>query len=135
MARRKKPQKRNDLSRSIFWLICIILAFTFWGTKRSAYHTQFNKQVPSSSHRDNSPKINATSEIPAAKIAKSAYGGLDDSDYQKLAACNFKSGDAAYVYVNNNHSTLIKNAWKINKVIYSNLDSLNRTSHSNTAFL
>ena len=48
---------------------------------------------------------------------------------------DFKSGDKAYVYVNNNKSTLIKNAWKVNKVIYSNLDNLNRTSHSNTAFL
>ena len=37
--------------------------------------------------------------------------------------------------MNHNKSTLIKNAWKVNKVIYSNLDSLNRTSHSNTAFL
>lgn len=60
---------------------------------------------------------------------------MSSTDYQKLANLDFKSGDKAYVYVNNNKSTLIKNAWKVNKVIYSNLDNLNRTSHSNTAFL
>lgn len=64
-----------------------------------------------------------------------AYGGLSQTDYQKLASLNFKSGGKAYITVNHNHSTLIKNAWKSNYVIYSNLDKLNRTSHSNTAFL
>ena len=30
---------------------------------------------------------------------------------------------------------MVKSAWKVNRVIYSNLDSQNRTSSSNTAFL
>ena len=78
---------------------------------------------------------NSTSIIQNANQAQTSYGGLSKQDYQKLANLNFKSGEKAYVYVNNDKSTLIKNAWKVNKVIYSNLDSLNRTSSSNTAFL
>lgn len=70
-----------------------------------------------------------------AKRADTYYGGLSKTDYDQLAKLDFKSGDRAYIDVNHNKSTLIKNAWKVNKVIYSNLDSLNRTSHSNTAFL
>lgn len=77
----------------------------------------------------------STSIIKNANRAQTSYGGLSKQDYQKLANLNFKSGAKAYVYVNNDKSTLIKNAWKVNKVIYSNLDSLNRTSSSNTAFL
>lgn len=78
---------------------------------------------------------NSTSIIQNANQAQTSYGGLSKQDYQKLANLNFKSGEKAYVYVNNDKSTLIKNAWKVNKVIYSKLDSLNRTSSSNTAFL
>ena len=71
----------------------------------------------------------------SAQTAKTVYGGLAKSDYQKLAQDTFKSGGKGWRYVNNNQSTLVKNAWKVNRVIYSNLDSQNRTSSSNTAFL
>lgn len=64
-----------------------------------------------------------------------SYGGLSQRNYDKLAHLNFKSGTKGYITVNNNKSTLVKNAWKINKILYSNLDHLNRTSNSNTAFL
>ncbi|CCI84273.1 DNA-entry nuclease [Lactobacillus pasteurii DSM 23907 = CRBIP 24.76] len=77
----------------------------------------------------------ANTAVTTAKVAKSGYGGLSKSDYQKLANLEFKSGEKAYVTVNHNHSTLIKNAWKSNRVIYADLDDLNRTSSSNTAFL
>ncbi|WP_251717677.1 DNA/RNA non-specific endonuclease [Lactobacillus agrestimuris] len=73
--------------------------------------------------------------INNASTSSASYGGLSKADYDKLAKLNFKSGGRAYITLNNDKSTLIKNAWKVNKVIYSNLDSLNRTSHSNTAFL
>jgi DNA-entry nuclease len=91
----------------------------------SSNHTSNQSQEPSSSQQ----------VVNNATTANTNYGGLSSDDYQKLANLDFKSGDKAYVYVNNNKSTLIKNAWKVNKVIYSNLDNLNRTSHSNTAFL
>lgn len=78
---------------------------------------------------------NSTNTVNNAKSANTYYCGLSKTDYDQLAKLDFKSGDRAYIDVNHNKSTLIKNAWKVNKVIYSNLDSLNRTSHSNTAFL
>ncbi|MFV4906410.1 DNA/RNA non-specific endonuclease, partial [Lactobacillus delbrueckii] len=77
----------------------------------------------------------SSSAVSSAQTAKTVYGGLAKSDYQKLAQETFKSGGKGWHYVNNNHSTLVKSAWKVNRVIYSNLDSQNRTSSSNTAFL
>lgn len=89
----------------------------------------------------NNPSVNLLTSFnlpnssQTSKTAKTAYGGLDKSDYQKLANDTFKSGEKGWRYVNGNHSTLVKNAWKVNRVIYSNLDSQNRTSSPNTAFL
>ncbi|KRL63388.1 DNA/RNA non-specific endonuclease [Lactobacillus psittaci] len=83
----------------------------------------------------NSNQTTNTSAINSASTAQTEYGGLSKTDYQKLANLNFQSGQKAIYVVNQNHSTLIKNAWKVNKVIYSNLDNLNRTSSSNTAFI
>ena len=77
----------------------------------------------------------ATPKTNKTKIASKNYGGLSQHDYDILAKLEFKSGSMAYVTVNNNKSTLIKKAWTSNQVIYANLDNLNRTSHSNTAFL
>lgn len=120
MAKRKRKNKKQE--QIISWIIlfaAIVVAIYQW-----------NKP------NDNTSSNNNTSNtIGKANTADTSYGGLSKIDYQKLAKLNFKSGDRAYVYVNNDHSTLIKNAWKVNKVIYSNLDSLNRTSSSNTAFL
>lgn len=120
MAKRKRKNKKQE--QIISWIIlfaAIVVAIYQW-----------NKP------NDNTSSNNDTSStIGKANTADTSYGGLSKIDYQKLAKLNFKSGDKAYVYVNNDHSTLIKNAWKVNKVIYSNLDSLNRTSSSNTAFL
>lgn len=76
-----------------------------------------------------------SSQIEQATPAQKNYGGLSAKDYRRLAALNFKSGDKAYVVVNHDHATLIKKAWRVNRVLYSNLDSLNRTSRGNTAFL
>ncbi|RHW49467.1 DNA/RNA non-specific endonuclease [Lactobacillus bombicola] len=125
--RRKKNSSNND-----FWALVIIILFLVWfvitkgGTDPSGHQT-INQFTQNEQPSDN--KIDHTK--PAAK----AYGGLAKEDYDKLARIDFKSGTAAYIPVNGNHSTLIKEAWKINRVIYSNLDDLNRTSHSNTAFL
>lgn len=120
MAKRKRKNKKQE--QIVSWIIlfaAIVVAIYQW-----------NKP------NDNTSSNNNTSNtIGKANTADTSYGGLSKIDYQKLAKLNFKSGDRAYVYVNNDHSTLIKNAWKVNKVIYSNLDSLNRTSSSNTAFL
>ncbi|MBP2058060.1 DNA-entry nuclease [Lactobacillus colini] len=117
--RRKRKNKRNQQIISwIIFFIMVIFAVYQWGKPNHANDTNNNPDTTQNAGTANTP-----------------YGGLSKTDYQKLANLNFKSGGQAYVYVNNNHSTLIKNAWKVNKVIYSNLDNLNRTSSSNTAFL
>lgn len=58
-----------------------------------------------------------------------------DAASDHLAALSYRSGSSAIVTVNHNQSTLNPNDWKSNKVIYSNLDTLNRTSQANTAYL
>ena len=125
MAKRRKYRKKQK-NTVANWIIAIeIIIWGGWFKLQSSNHTSNQSQEPSSSQQ----------VINKATTANTNYGGLSSDDYQKLANLDFKSGDKAYFYVNNNKSTLIKNAWKVNKVIYSNLDNLNRTSHSNTAFL
>ncbi|TSO26822.1 DNA/RNA non-specific endonuclease [Lactobacillus sp. LL6] len=114
-------KKRNNQKKKTNTLYTIIAAIVIiaWGIYSKSDSFNFGQN----------------NSIKTAQRANTPYGGLSKSDYEKLAKLDFKSGDKAYITVNNDKSTLIKNAWKVNKVIYSNLDSLNRTSHSNTAFL
>ena len=124
MGRRKYRKRQKNTVAS--WIVAlIIIIWGGWFKLNSTNQNSNQSQEPSSSQQ----------VVNNATTANTNYGGLSNEDYQKLANLDFKSGDKAYVYVNNNKSTLIKNAWKVNKVIYSNLDNLNRTSHSNTAFL
>src|SRR5699024_11550693 len=55
--------------------------------------------------------------------------------YKELANRTFKNGTYCYEDVNGGKYTLNPNSWKNNKVIYSNLDTLNRDSKSNTGYL
>ena len=125
MAKRRKYRKKQKNTVANWIIAIVIIIWGGWFKLQSSNHTSNQSQEPSSSQQ----------VINKATTANTNYGGLSSDDYQKLANLDFKSGDKAYVYVNNNKSTLIKNAWKVNQVIYSNLDNLNRTSHSNTAFL
>lgn len=125
MAKRRKYRKKQKNTVANWIIAIVIIIWGGWFKLQSSNHTSNQSQEPSSSQQ----------VVNKATTANTNYGGLSIDDYQKLANLDFKSGDKAYVYVNNNKSTLIKNAWKVNKVIYSNLDNLNRTSHSNTAFL
>lgn len=125
MAKRKKYRKKQTNTVANWIIALVIIIWGGWFKLNSS-----NQVANQNQNQDNSQQV-----VKNATTADTNYGGLSSADYQKLANLNFKSGDKAYVYVNNNKSTLIKNAWKVNKVIYSNLDNLNRTSHSNTAFL
>ena len=125
MAKRRKYREKQKNTVASWIIAIVIIIWGGWFKLQSSNHTSNQSQEPSSSQQ----------VVNKATTANTNYGGLSSDDYQKLANLDFKSGDKAYVYVNNNKSTLIKNAWKVNKVIYSNLDNLNRTSHSNTAFL
>lgn len=123
MAKRRRYRKKQT-NTVANWIIALVIII--WG---GWFKLNSSNQV-AHQNQDNSQQV-----VKNATTADTNYGGLSSADYRKLANLDFKSGDKAYVYVNNNKSTLIKNAWKVNKVIYSNLDNLNRTSHSNTAFL
>ena len=125
MAKRKKYRKKQTNTVANWIIALVIIIWRGWFKLNSS-----NQAANQNQNQDNSQQV-----VKNATTADTNYGGLSSADYQKLANLDFKSGDKAYVYVNNNKSTLIKNAWKVNKVIYSNLDNLNRTSHSNTAFL
>lgn len=120
MARKTQKKKQGTLYTVIGAIIIIA-----WGIFSKDGNFNLNNLFSSS----------PSNTVNNAKRADTYYGGLSKTDYDQLAKLDFKSGDRAYIDVNHNKSTLIKNAWKVNKVIYSNLDSLNRTSHSNTAFL
>lgn len=120
MARKTQKKKQGTLYTVIGTIIIIA-----WGIFLKDGNFNLNNLFSSS----------PSNTVNNAKRADTYYGGLSKTDYDQLAKLDFKSGDRAYIDVNHNKSTLIKNAWKVNKVIYSNLDSLNRTSHSNTAFL
>lgn len=80
---------------------------------------------------------NRTNRRPSNSFSNSgnSIGGLSKAQYTQLKKMNFKPGTYGFVEVNNNKSTLIPNSWKVNTVIYQNLDRLNRTSSSNTGFL
>ena len=125
MAKRRRYRKKQTNTVANWIIALVIIIWGGWFKLNSS-----NQVANQNQNQDNSQKV-----VKNATTADTNYGGLSSTDYQKLANLDFKSGDKAYVYVNNNKSTLIKNAWKVNKVIYSNLDNLNRTSHSNTAFL
>ena len=118
MAQRRKNQRKKE--NTLYAIIAAIVIIA-WGIYSKNGNFNFGQ--------------NNSNAIKTAQRADTYYGGLSKNDYEKLAKLDFKSGDKAYITVNNDKSTLIKNAWKVNKVIYSNLDSLNRTSNSNTAFL
>lgn len=125
MAKRRRYREKQTNTVANWIIALVIIIWGGWFKLNSS-----NQVANQNQNQDNSQQV-----VKNATTADTNYGGLSSADYQKLANLDFKSGDKAYVYVNNNKSTLIKNAWKINKVIYSNLDNLNRTSHSNTAFL
>ncbi|EHS7923990.1 DNA/RNA non-specific endonuclease [Enterococcus faecalis] len=57
-----------------------------------------------------------------------ATAPYDVNQYEQLAALDFQSGDSAVFTVNNGRSTLDISQWQENKVIYGDLDSLNRTT-------
>ncbi len=125
MAKRRRYRKKQKNTVANWIIALVIIIWGGWFKLNSS-----NQVANQNQNQDNSQQV-----VKNATTADTNYGGLSSADYQKLANLDFKSADKAYVYVNNNKSTLIKNAWKVNKVIYSNLDNLNRTSHSNTAFL
>ncbi|TPR37935.1 DNA/RNA non-specific endonuclease [Apilactobacillus micheneri] len=59
----------------------------------------------------------------------------DNTVDQKLDQLEYKSGDQAYIEINNNKANLKTTDWKYNHVVYADLDNMNRTSAGNIAYL
>ncbi len=68
------------------------------------------------------------------KNEKKSSKHVNDSS-KDLSKLNYKNNTSAVINVNGNHSNLKASDWKYNHVVYANLDSLNRTSAGNTAYL
>lgn len=124
-----RRKRRQD---SFFSLLVVIIAFV-WALLTKGGQKPVGNNLLSELTGPRTTRESGT--LPQVTPAKKDYGGLSDKDYRHLASLNFKSGDKAYVLLNHDHATLIKNAWRTNRVLYSNLDRLNRTSRGNTAFL
>ncbi|WP_240075432.1 DNA/RNA non-specific endonuclease [Enterococcus faecalis] len=72
--------------------------------------------------------------VPCTPTPTTTSESYDANQYKELAALDFKSGDSAVFTVNNGRSTLDISQWEENKVIYGDLDPLNRTTFV-TAYL
>ncbi|MDZ5437545.1 DNA/RNA non-specific endonuclease [Limosilactobacillus reuteri] len=102
--------------------------------------TQPNSRNSSSlvSEQSNNSALNPRDSGQSTNLSSTAtndYGGITQTQIDELATKNFQSGQSAIIQVNNGRSTLNPNSWHSNKVIYSALDKLNRTSSPNTGFL
>lgn len=126
-----KYRKRSKAKTGGWVSVLVLIVLVIWDMYSGGSAENAGKKIVN----DLTGQSSVTNTINNASVAQKAYGGLSKSDYDKLAKLDFKSGGQAYIVVNHDKSTLIKNAWKVNRVIYSNLDHLNRTSHSNTGFL
>lgn len=76
----------------------------------------------STNKNTNQNQNNATNNSsPVSNVSK-------DANYDSLANSNFVSGSNAVIKVNNDKSTLNPSDWKTEKIVYGNLDNLNRTT-------
>lgn len=110
--RRKKKRRSNSLLSLIVTLIVLAGAWYFTGGQPSNLTDLFNQATQT--------VTNSTKNV---------------ASNDKLADLTYHSGESSFVYVNHNKAKLDPQKWQINKVIYSNLDSLNRTSTGNLAYL
>lgn len=91
--------------------------------------TPGNRRVQSTHHAAQQTSLNQTPQTPNTNQT------TPDNNPNSLANLNYVSGHSAIVQVNGGHSTLNINDWKQNHVVYQQLDSLNRTSGTTTAYL
>lgn len=82
----------------------------------------------------NMPSLSQQAGISNSNSTQSSTNQTPNGS-SSLADLDYVSGNSAVINVNNGKSTLDPKSWVTNKVTYANLDSLNRTSSPNTAFL
>lgn len=111
----------------------VIVSSLIFGLQ-SCYH-KINHTVPTAPSISQQLGIGGTNSSSVSSSSSSNSSSTGTNDSVTLSNLNYVSGESAIVEVNNNQSTLDPNSWKTNKVIYSNLDSFNRTSSPNTGYL
>lgn len=139
MAKRRKQNNSSLVGCFVIILVILGLLGRFSGGGSQSSHDTSNQearteQTTGQKNKKIKPK-QTEKQTPQAPAAENSYGGLAPATYQQLANLNYRSGSSVYIDVNGDKSTLRPTAWQTNKVIYADLDALNRTSHSNTAFL
>ncbi|WP_239984742.1 DNA/RNA non-specific endonuclease [Sporolactobacillus pectinivorans] len=125
------------LNQVIFVVAFIIMAIfagkTVFTDNNNSGHNLLSSHSTSKTNIKNGIQ-QVASGISASLSSQGSTGKTNDSA-SKLASLNYQPGSSAVIAVNHNKSTLNSRDWKENKVIYSNIDDLNRTSHPNTAYL
>lgn len=116
------------------YLVSYLLAvlFTSFGVVSKTEVTSWISQVQS--HETEQAITGKQDHKEVSKTNNSSTAPYSQDQYDQLANLDFQSGGNAILNVNNGQSMLNIANWKENKVIYGDLDSLNRTTFV-TAYL
>ncbi|GHP14874.1 DNA nuclease [Lentilactobacillus fungorum] len=113
MSKRRRKRRQPQSLLSIFIVFAILIGgWLFSGGKPSDLNSLIQRMT----------QIGST---PIKNVASS----------DELAKLDYHSGEQSFIYINHNKANLNPASWQTNHVIYSNLDSLNRTSKGNVAYL
>ena len=122
----------KKLKQRIIVLIGLILTGVGFGNNQAITHfltLPIKESIQKVTTPSEKKKVQSNEQTPTT--TSESY---DANQYKELAALDFKSGDSAVFTVNNGRSTLDISQWEENKVIYGDLDPLNRTTFV-TAYL
>lgn len=116
------------------YLVSCLLAILFasFGVVSKTEVTSWISQVQS--HETEQAITGKQDHKEASKTNNSSIAPYSQDQYEQLANLDFQSGGNVILDVNNGQSTLNIDNWKENKVIYGELDPLNRTTFV-TAYL
>ncbi|MBT0787425.1 DNA/RNA non-specific endonuclease [Enterococcus faecalis] len=116
------------------YLVSYLLAVLFasFGVVSKTEVTSWISQVQS--HETEQAITGKQDHKEVSKTNNSSTAPYSQDQYDQLANLDFQSGGNAILNVNNGQSMLNIASWKENKVIYGDLDSLNRTTFV-TAYL
>ncbi|MFT9214351.1 DNA/RNA non-specific endonuclease [Liquorilactobacillus ghanensis] len=124
MSKRKKQRKTPQITASLAALLILAVIWLVGGTDSSLKSFAAQPLQTVNQLLQQSPKQQQSPQQPAEKLQQS-----------DLAQLTYVSGKSAVVEVNGGKSMLKPSDWQTNQVEYHNLDSLNRTSGANVAYL
>lgn len=111
--------------------MCILLAGCASDTSNQSSSTKSASNTSSST----TASSHTTSDKRQTNSANKKTKNKSNQSDQNLAKLDYQNNTSAVINVNNGVSKLKASDWKYNHVVYANLDSLNRTSTGNTAYL